>query len=88
MINKYICIVYIYTSNISNVLFAHKGTSTPRKPQKSSARVPELLREVQMKNTMGQLDDEPDQDDVEAALEEIEHDEHISKGKQLLFFKK
>jgi hypothetical protein len=34
-----------------------------------------------MKNAMGQLDDEPDQDEVEAALEEIEHDEHISKGK-------
>lgn len=69
------------TSNISNVLFVHTGTSTPRKPKKSSARVPELLREVQMKNTMGQLDDEPDQDEFEAALEEIEHDEHISKGK-------
>ncbi|XP_052077218.1 uncharacterized protein LOC127715238 isoform X2 [Mytilus californianus] len=56
------------------------GTSTPRKPHKSSARVPELLREAQLKSKMArQLDDEPDQDEVEAALDEIEKEEHISK---------
>lgn len=27
-----------------------------------------------------QLDDEPDQDEVEAALDEIEKEEHLSKG--------
>ncbi|XP_063415448.1 uncharacterized protein LOC134697235 isoform X2 [Mytilus trossulus] len=56
------------------------GTSTPQKPHKSSARVPELLREARLKSKMAQQsDDEPDQDEVEAALNEIEKEEHISK---------
>ncbi|XP_071125148.1 uncharacterized protein [Mytilus edulis] len=56
------------------------GTSTPQKPHKSSARVPELLREARLKSKMAQQsDDEPDQDEVEAALDEIEKEEHISK---------
>ncbi|CAG2242981.1 unnamed protein product [Mytilus edulis] len=56
------------------------GTSTPQKPHKSSAMFPELLREARLKSKMAQQsDDEPDQDEVEAALDEIEKEEHISK---------
>lgn len=66
--------------------FNLSGTSTPQKPHKSSARVPELLREARLKSKMAQQsDDEPDQDEVEAALDEIEKEEHISKGKSRPF---